>query len=121
MMSEKAPQDVYKVATRAAWNEACRNSVYCGSADDLRDGFVHLSTRRQLAGTLERHFKGQSDLVLISFKCSDLGAALKWEPSRNGDLFPHLYAVLPTAAARAVYELRLNANGIPELPVEITQ
>lgn len=121
MMKQNACQNIFKVATRAAWQDACREGVFRGSTDDLRDGFVHLSARHQLEGTLERHFKGQSDLVLISFKSSDLGAALKWEPSRHGDHFPHLYDGLPTSAARAVYELTLNADGVPEVPADLPQ
>lgn len=120
-MSQNACDDVFKVATRTAWQAACRDGVFRGSCDDLRDGFIHLSAPHQLAGTLERHFKGQLDLVLISFKSSDLGAALKWEPSRNGDLFPHLYAALPTAAARATYELALDAHDIPQTPADLNQ
>lgn len=121
MMSETSCEDVFKVATRAAWQAACRDGVFRGSDDDLRDGFVHLSARHQLLGTLERHFNGQADLVLISFKSADLGNALKWEPSRNGDLFPHLYAGLPTAAARAVYDLTLGADGVPLIPTDVIQ
>jgi len=121
MMIQDACREIYKVATRTAWQDACRDGVFRGSADDARDGFIHLSANHQLAGTLERHFKGQSDLVLISFMSSDLGAALKWEPSRNGDLFPHLYADLPTAAARSVCDLTLDANGVPQIPADVAR
>lgn len=121
MMRQNTCQEIYKVAEKTAWQSACREGAFRGSADDLRDGFVHLSTREQLAGTLERHFKGQSELVLISFNSSDLGGELKWEPSRNGDLFPHLYADLPTASARAVYELTLGTDGVPRIPADLVQ
>ena len=69
-----------------------------GSADDLRDGFIHLSTHSQLAGTLERHFAGETGLIVLEITADRLHAGLKWEPSRDGALFPHLYGVLPLNA-----------------------
>ena len=85
----------------------------------MRDGFIHLSALHQLGGTLARHFKGETDLVLIAFESSDLGADLKWEASRNGELFPHLYASLSTTAARATHALTLDENGVPVLPADL--
>jgi uncharacterized protein (DUF952 family) len=107
---------VFKVATRTAWEEACRLGTFSGSRDDVRDGFIHLSALHQLAGTLAGHFKGQTELVLIELDAGALGEALRWERSRSGDLFPHLYAPLPTAAARRVRALRLNGSGVPVVP-----
>lgn len=118
-MSSTTAQLVFKVATRAAWEEACRNGAFHGSADDVRDGYIHLSAAHQLAGTLARHYKGQSDLLLITFESAALGDALRWEPSRGGDLFPHLYTPLPTHAARAVHALSLDAYGTPILPEDL--
>jgi len=111
-------QFVFKVTPRAAWDEGCRAGNYAGSADDLRDGFIHLSTREQLAGTLAKHFRGQHDLVLIQFEAGVLGDALRWEVSRGGQLFPHLYDALPAAMARAVHQLTLGIDGVPSLPEE---
>lgn len=107
---------VYKVAPRAMWEEACREGAFSGSADDLRDGFIHLSLGAQLVGTLAKHFRGQDDLVLLQFDASDLGDALRWEVSRGGAEFPHLYSALPTAKALALWPLHLSIDGVPELP-----
>ena len=82
---------VFKIATAAEWAHAVEAGRYTGSPDDLRDGFIHFSSRHQLAGTLERHFAGRNSLVLVCVNAAALGDALKWEASRGGDLFPHLY------------------------------
>lgn len=111
-------QFVFKVATHAAWQEACRTGSFAGSADDLRDGFIHLSTSEQLAGTLAKHFRGQHDLVLIRFETRLFGDALRWEASRGGEQFPHLYATLSTATACAVHALQLGTDSVPTLPEE---
>jgi len=118
-MPRNAHAFVYKVVTRAAWEEACRAGAFAGSADDMRDGFIHLSALYQLQGTLARHFKGQADLMLIQFETDALARDLKWEPSRNGDLFPHLYAPLPTSLARASYALTLDGDGVPHVPEDL--
>jgi uncharacterized protein (DUF952 family) len=109
---------VFKVAERAAWLEACGIGTFIGSVDDARDGFIHLSALDQLSGTLARHFKGKTDLVLIVFESSELGTDLKWEASRNGELFPHFHASLPTSAARAVHALATDENGVSILPTD---
>ena len=96
---------VYKIAPRSAWEAAVRGGVYRGSQDDQRDGFIHLSTKGQVSATLQRHFAGQSDLLLISFDAAALGDALRFEASRGGQLFPHLYGELATALALQVVEL----------------
>lgn len=91
---------VHKILTAAEWKLLQKTGRFDGSADDLRDGFVHLSTTGQVPGTIERHFAGQSRLVLVAFRTVDLGANLRWEPSRGGQLFPHLYGpLLLTAVA----------------------
>ena len=92
-------QIIYKIATVAEWQEAIAAGRYSGSADDVRDGFIHLSSRSQLPGTLEKHFRGKTDLVLIAFEEDKLGPGLKWETSRGGELFPHFYGPLPVASA----------------------
>jgi uncharacterized protein (DUF952 family) len=107
---------VFKVATRDAWDAACRRGAFSGSDVDARDGFIHLSAAHQLAETLAKHFKGQTDLVLITLDADTLGAALKWERSRNDDLFPHYYGALPTAAALQVRALRSDDSGVPVVP-----
>ena len=113
------PQIVFKVAPRTLWEQACQEGVFCGSDVDRRDGFIHLSAPHQLVGTLTKHFAGQTDLLLISFNTEALGDALRWEPSRGGELFPHLYADLPTSAADKVHALSFDSAGAPILPESV--
>ncbi len=111
---------IYKICPAPAWREAERQGSYQGSADDRRDGFIHFSTAAQVPGTLARHFAGQADLFLIAIDAGALGDALKWERSRGGELFPHLYAELDPAAAENVTALTLRADGshtVPELKI----
>jgi uncharacterized protein (DUF952 family) len=110
---------VFKVLRRAEWRDAQRRGAFLGSADDRRDGFIHLSTFDQLAGTLAKHFHGREDLLLIKLDAGALGDELRWEPSRGGQLFPHLYAELPVAAARATYDLALSRSGVPTVPEDV--
>lgn len=109
---------VFKIAPRADWEAACRAGRYLGSPDDARDGFIHLSARHQLAGTAAKHFRGIPDLLLIAYEARHLGSGLKWEPSRGGDLFPHVYGALDPAAAKWTLPLALDASGIAILPDE---
>ncbi len=118
-MRASRPALVYKVLPRTDWDVACRSGSYAGSADDLRDGFIHLSAVHQLAGTLAKHFSGVSDLVLVAFDPVSLGPDLRWEPSRGGDLFPHLFGPLPCATALATRDLALRADGVPVLPEDL--
>jgi uncharacterized protein (DUF952 family) len=102
---------IFKVCGADEWAQAELAGRYGGSADDRRDGFIHFSTAAQLAGTLARHFAGRGDLVLIAVEAEALGDALKWEPSRGGDLFPHLYGALDRSAALWVKPLPRDASG----------
>lgn len=110
---------VYKICLKAEWEKTLTVGLYAGSPDDLRDGFIHLSTAEQVAGTLARHFAGRADLVLIALDTDQLGDALKWEPSRGGALFPHLYVPLSPSSALAVSPLALGADGRHILPPEV--
>lgn len=101
-MTRVDPKLVYKVCTAAEWRAAEAAGTFAGSAVDLRDGFIHFSTGEQLEETLRRHFAGQTDLVLVELDPADLGPSLRWEASRGGALFPHLYAPLATRLARRV-------------------
>ena len=107
---------IYKILPRADWEAACAAGRYAGSALDLQDGFIHFSTAAQAAETARRHFAGQADLVVLEVEGDDLGEALRFEPSRGGDLFPHLYAHLDPARVRAVVEAPLGEDGVPQLP-----
>ena len=108
---------IYKICEQALWRQAQKDGLLRGSAADVRDGFIHFSTAEQLAATAAKHFAGESDLVLLAVEAEALGAALKWEPSRGGDLFPHLYAPLPVAAVRWARPLESAPGGplVPEL------
>ncbi len=90
---------IFKILPRHEWETACAAGVFLGSAVDVADRFIHFSTVEQTQETLQRHFTGQSDLLLVAVEAETLGPALKWEPSRGGALFPHLYGPLPTALA----------------------
>lgn len=109
---------VFKIATASEWSKATASGIYEGSSDDRRDGFIHLSSQSQLHGTLEKHFKGKADLVLIAFEASKLGPQLKWEQSRGGDLFPHLYANIFVSNALWQRALRNDDKGIPQIDEE---
>lgn len=107
---------VYKICPASAWREAERQGVYRGSADDARDGFIHLSTAAQVAGTARRHFSGQRALFLVQIDGDALGEALRWEPSRNDELFPHLYGELDLGAVISVINLITRSDGTHDIP-----
>ncbi len=98
-------ETVYKICGTEEWRSAEAAGRYDGSADDERDGFIHLSTASQLEETVRRHFAGRDDLVLIGVDAARLGDALRWERSRGGALFPHLYGSLPLDAVKSVERL----------------
>jgi uncharacterized protein (DUF952 family) len=107
---------IYKICPASAWREAERQGVYRGSADDLRDGFIHFSTAAQVAGTAKKHFSRQIGLFLIAVDADALGAALRWEVSRGDELFPHLYGELDLGAVAAVMDLRVRSDGYHDIP-----
>ncbi len=106
---------VYKIVGRQAWTQAVAAGRFEGAAIDLRDGYIHLSTAAQAQETARLHFHGQADLVVVAFEPEDMGAALKWEASRGGQLFPHLYGVLDPALAKAATPAPLDGDGVPQL------
>ncbi len=106
---------IYKILARDEWAAAQAVGVFTGSAVDLADGYIHFSTAAQAPETARRHFAGKADLVVLAIEADDLGAALVWEPSRGGDLFPHLYAHLSVASVLAVTDAPLGADGVPNL------
>jgi uncharacterized protein (DUF952 family) len=107
---------IYQISPGSAWREAERQGVYRGSADDLRDGFIHFSSLSQLAETARKHFFGQAGLLLIEVDVDALGEALRWEASRKGDPFPHLYGQLDLGAVVSVRELHERSDGSHEIP-----
>jgi uncharacterized protein (DUF952 family) len=104
-------QLIYKILTAADWQAAERDGVFKGASIDLTDGFIHFSTAEQAAETAAKHFTGQAGLVLVAVDAETLGPALKWEVSRGGQLFPHLYESLPTRQAAWAKPLPLGPDG----------
>jgi uncharacterized protein (DUF952 family) len=100
---------IYKICDRALWQEAERQGVFRGAPVDAQDGFIHFSTAGQAVETAARHFAGAADLVLVAVEAKRLGPALKWEVSRGGALFPHLYGPLPLDAV--VWTMPLPLGG----------
>jgi uncharacterized protein (DUF952 family) len=102
---------IYKICPEALWREAEAKDRFDGAPVDLADGFIHFSTGAQLRETAAKHFAGQDKLLLIAVDPAALGEALRFEPSRGGALFPHLYAPLAPSQARWVAPLPLAAAG----------
>jgi len=108
---------IYKIATRAAYDAAAPTGSFAGMPIDFTDGYIHFSTAEQLAETLAKHFAGQSDLVLIAVRTADVTANLKWEVSRGGALFPHLYGgPLTLTAVEWTAPIAVAADGSCALP-----
>lgn len=106
---------IYKLLSQREWMGALGRGVFEGSAVDHVDGYIHFSTAAQLGETAAKHFRGRDDLVALEVEAERLGEALRWEPSRGGDLFPHLYADLPTAVVARVLLAPLGPDGAPEV------
>ena len=106
---------VYKILAADAWAAAKRVGRFESAAIDLTDGYIHLSTAAQAPETARLHFAGQADLVLLRIEADALGVALKWEPSRGGQLFPHFYGPLDPALVEAATPIPLGADGVPQL------
>ena len=107
---------IYKISPASAWREAERQGVYKGSADDARDGYIHFSTAAQVAETARKHYFGQTGLFLIAVDADALGESLRWEPSRNDELFPHLYGELDLGAVTAILDMRARSDGYHDIP-----
>lgn len=107
---------IYKICPASAWREAERLGVYRGSADDARDGFIHFSTAAQVGETARKHFFGQRALFLVEVDADALGDALRWERSRNDELFPHLYGELDLGTVRSVSSIHVRSDGFHDIP-----
>jgi uncharacterized protein (DUF952 family) len=113
---DAAVTTVYKICQSASWRAAEQAGIFHGSDADARDGFIHFSTAAQLAGTAQKYFAGQNDLLIVAVDADALGSALKWERSRGGDLFPHLYAALSVDAVLWTQPLPDEVDGRRALP-----
>jgi uncharacterized protein (DUF952 family) len=109
---------IYKILPAAMWAQAVAGGVFTGSPVDMADGFIHFSTAEQVRETAAKHFAGQRDLVLVAIAIEQIGQPLRWELSRGGALFPHLYTPLPVSAALWAVPLPVDEDGrhvFPEL------
>ena len=110
------PAVAYKILSAPQLADLQASGSFAGSPVDLADGFIHLSAASQVAGTLDKHFAGQTGLVLAAVDLAMLGDAVRWEVSRGGELFPHIHAALPLAAVIAHGPLRRDDDGAVILP-----
>jgi uncharacterized protein (DUF952 family) len=106
----------YKIMSAAELEQMQRDGVFRGTQVDLADGYIHLSCGSQLAATLEKYFRGVNGLVLVEVDLSRLGDAVRWEPSRGGQLFPHIYGALPIDAVVSIVPIERAADGTAKLP-----
>jgi uncharacterized protein (DUF952 family) len=111
-----SPRLVYRIVAAEVWARAVSDGRFNGTEHDVRDGFIHFSTAQQLAETAARHYAGQPNLLLVGVAVDELGESLRFEPSRGGALFPHLYGALPTSAARFIAPLALDGSGVHVIP-----
>lgn len=102
---------IYHMCRREEWEAAQAEGLYHGSSQDRADGFIHFSTAEQVVESAARHRAGQAGLVLLAVDAAALGTALRWERSRGGALFPHLYGALPTGAVIRVDDLPIGPDG----------
>lgn len=115
-MKSKQAKLIYKICPEVLWKQAARLDRFDGAPVDLADGYIHFSTAAQVRETAEKHFKGQPDLVLVAVDSDALGDELRWEHSRGGELFPHLYGPLPLSAVRYILPLPLDTDGRHRFP-----
>ncbi|AJP71172.1 DUF952 domain-containing protein [Sphingomonas hengshuiensis] len=111
------PNTAYKILTADQMAALEADAVFGGAPVDLADGYIHLSTAAQLQETLDKHFAGQNDLWLAAVDLDALGDTVRWEPSRGGQLFPHIHGPLPLDAVIAYSGLHYEADGALRLPV----
>ena len=102
---------IYKIVTTDAWAQALEKAAFFGAAIDLTDGYIHFSNASQVEETARRHFPGQDNLLLVAFDSAHFGESLRWEASRGGALFPHLYGILKPALALWTKPLPWTADG----------
>ena len=112
----RSPEFIYKIATRPVTEAARKAGTFTGRPIDIADGYLHFSTAAQLPQTLKLYFAGQGDIVLLALRSRDLGEALVWEPSRGGQLFPHVYGTFPMSAVAHEAVIAVEADGSCVLP-----
>lgn len=107
---------IFHFCSKESWQEALRSGCYSGSALDRRDGFIHFSAPSQVRETARMHLAGVAGLVLLEVDAAALGPALRWETSRDGEAFPHLYGELPVDAVTEAFDLLLGDDGLHVFP-----
>jgi uncharacterized protein (DUF952 family) len=112
---------IYKILSKDVWQAASDAGIFSGAGIDLIDGYIHFSTLAQVRETARRHFAGLGDLILLGIDADALGQALVYEPSRGGDLFPHLYGALSLSAVRKVDILTVDDRGNHRFPMDIPE
>ena len=120
MKGDRTLMLIYKVVTADQWAAAEQQGEFRGAAIDLQDGYIHFSTATQVRETVSKHFAGQLDLVLVGIDPVKLGDDLRWEPSRGGALFPHLYANLSLDDVVSVDDLPIGKDGSHLYPSELS-
>jgi uncharacterized protein (DUF952 family) len=110
---------IYKLFRHNEWGEAGKSGIFVGSPDDRRDGFIHLSAAHQVRTTYSKYFAAEDRPILAAISAADAGPNLKWETSRGGDTFPHLYGALDLRLVRAVFEIVRDEAGNPVFPPDI--
>ncbi len=110
---------IYKLVSADLWDAALVAGRFHGSAVDVADGYIHLSASQQVRETARRHFFDAPSLLLVEVETECLGSSLRWEPSRGGDLFPHLYAPLDLSAVVRVRPVPLGDDGVPIIPEDV--
>jgi uncharacterized protein (DUF952 family) len=117
-MNEDGDTFIFKIFRLPEWNAAEEVGIFTGSADDIRDGFLHFSLAEQVRGTAEKHFPNESEIMLAQVEARALGASLKWEVSRGGQTFPHLYAPLSMSLIQQTWRVA-RKNGQYVFPDEV--
>lgn len=107
---------IYKICPKSLWDDAETAGQFAGSGIDLADGYIHFSTAEQAPETARLYFSSTPGLVIVAVDAAPLGEALKWEESRGGQLFPHLYGALPISAVLWVKPLPMDDDGAPQVP-----
>lgn len=112
---------IYKIVPRELWQDARKTGVFQGAPIDRKDGYIHFSTGAQAVETARLHFSGEADLLLVAVDATVFDETLKWEASRGGDLFPHLFADLPLDAVLWEKPLPLGSDGAHVFPAEFQE
>ena len=111
------PKDkfIYKVCKSNEWNQAKEKNKYLGSSKDISDGFIHFASKRELRSTIEKYFLKEKDLTILKVDINLLNN-LKWEKSRDGLFFPHLYSIFNLNSVKETYEMTILENGLFSIP-----